>query len=79
MAKPGCPVISAYRQRKVCEILEEDRDYLTEVVQLESPDIVSVDEDLAFVWIVQADDELEDRALSGAVGPDYDLYNVPPR
>ena len=52
MVKPGRPVTSTYRQRKVCEILEEDRDGLAEVVQLEGPDVASSDENLAFVWIV---------------------------
>ena len=56
MVKPGRPVTSTYRQRKVCEILEEDRDGLAEVVQLECPDVVPTDEDLALVWVVQADD-----------------------
>ena len=52
MVEPGCPVISAYREWKVREVLEEDRDGLAEVVQLEGPDVASSDENLAFVWIV---------------------------
>ncbi len=59
------------------EILEEDRDGLAEVVQPERPDVVSADEDLPLVWVVEPDDELEDGALSGAVDPDDDLFASP--
>lgn len=67
---------STYRQRKVREVLEEDRGGLAEVVQPEGPDVMSTDEDLPFVRVIQPDNELEDRAFSGAVDPDNDLSTV---
>ena len=49
---------------------------MAEVVQLEGPDVMSTDEGLPFVRVIQPDNELEDRAFSGAVDPDNDLSTV---
>ena len=60
-------------EREVCVVLEEHGDGLAEVVHAQGADVVAVEEDLAVVGVVEAHDELEDRALPGAVRADDDL------
>lgn len=53
-------------------VLEKDGDGLAEVVQPEGADIVTIEENLALLCVVQPRDELEDGALPGAVRADDD-------
>ena len=67
---------STYGQWEVRVVLEEDRDSLSKVPQLESADVVPVDQDLPFLGIVKACDKLENRTLSRPVDTDNDLCNA---
>ena len=64
-----------YGEGEVRVVLEEDGDGLSKVEELQRADVVPANENLAFVQVVQAHNELEDCALPGPVRADDDLCN----
>ena len=64
----------AHGEREEGVVLEEDGNGTPEVVELERADVVSAEEDLALVGVVQACRQFEDRALPGTVRADDDLF-----
>ena len=54
-------------------VLEEHARGRAQVVQAQRADVVPREQDLARGGVVEAHEELEDRAFAGAVGADDDL------
>ena len=57
----------AYGEREVGEVLEEDGHGVTQINELESPDVFAVEKDFSLLRIIQTNTEFEDCTLSGAV------------
>ena len=56
-------------------VLEQNRDGLPKIVQLECADVVPANEYAALVGVIEPDYELEDRTLPRAIRTDDDLIN----
>lgn len=64
---------SAYTQRKEGVVLEKNRNCSTQIFQLQSLDISSINEDLTLSRVIDPSDELQNRALAAAIDTDDNL------
>jgi hypothetical protein len=66
----------AYREREMGIVLEQDRHCAAEIRQTQRLDIMSVDENGSFSWVIDTSNELENRALPGSVRTNDDLSRI---
>ena len=58
---------TTYREGNMSIVLEQDRHCASEIRQTQRLDILSVDENGSFSWVMNTSNKLENRALSGTI------------
>lgn len=63
----------AYGEGEVGIVLEQNRHCAAKIRETQRLDILSIDENGSFSWVINASSQLQNRALSGSVRANDDL------